>query len=162
MQANPFGSRWIVCLLMGIVLFSTTPLAAAPGGPPPQPTVLHAQVVVNGGPTFFSTSFEGLGDIVSTRRDDDRGQAATLRGRVRFFRGFTTNRDLWDWRQQVLDGQGRQARHDVTVVLFDQTFAEVARWELKDAWPKSVSVSLAADGSAQEELELAYSMITRP
>jgi len=62
----------------------------------------------------------------------------------------------------VLDAPGPPVPHDIVVVLLDQTFAEVARWELRGAWPENLRVSLAADGLAQEELELAYRAISRP
>ena len=53
----------------------------------------------------------------------------------------------------------RQAWHDVAVVLLDQTLAEVARWELMDAWPQSVKVFLDTDGSVREEMLLAHGAI---
>lgn len=119
-------------------------------------------MIVSGGPTFFATSFEGLDDLVPTRHGDARGNVAKLRGQTRFVRLFTTDRSLWDWRPQVLDAPGPPIPHDVIVVLLDQRFAEAARWELKGAWPENLRVSLAADGLAQEELKLAYRVITRP
>lgn len=162
MQASPFRSRFIACVLVGIGLLGHSSALSAAPGPGPEPSVLRAQVIVSGGPTFFATSFEGLGDLVPTRHGDARGNVATLRGQARFVRLFTTDRSLWDWRQQVLDAPGSPVPHDVIVVLLDQAFAEVARWELKGAWPKNLRVSLAPDGLAQEDLELAYRVITRP
>src|SRR5262245_36755698 len=169
MRTRPFHSRWVVCLLVGIAaMLSTTPLTAAPGTQnPPGPTSFHVEVIANGGPTFFGNAFEGLGDLVVVataspvrghrgKGGHQEGTEPTLSGRVRFARGLTTNRDLWEWRQQVLATAAASAQHDVSVVLYDQNFAPVARWELTDAWPSNVTYSLAADGSAQEELELTY------
>lgn len=139
-------------------LVPTTPVAAAGAQDPA--TTLVAEVIVSGGRTFFIRGFEGLGDVALVRRGDFREGVGMPRGRVRLIRAFTRDRSWWDWRQEVLDGHARQARHDVSVVLLDETFTEVARWELKDAWPESPKVSLGTDRLGQEELVLAHGVIS--
>ncbi|HET7291480.1 MAG TPA: phage tail protein [Vicinamibacteria bacterium] len=160
MPAKACCSRWVVLLVVGVAaLVATTPLLAAPQTPDPLPAVFHVYMVVSGQLESFATGMEGLGDLTSAG-NDGRGRAVKLQGGVRIIRGLTTNRDWWDWRQQVLTGRGRTAQRDVTITILDQTGTAVASWELKDAWPTNVTYSLK-DNVTQEELELAYSGITR-
>ena len=169
-QAGTTGTRRFA--VFASVLLSAAvaaPLAGAdkpltpkprPGGPQ-GPTLLFAEVVVDGGPTFFVNGVVGLGDLTMGLREGPRNRFPITLGRVRFVRGFTTDRSLWDWRQQVVQGDRRAARHDVSVRVLDQTFNEVLRFELKDAWPESVTVNLDSDGTGVEELVLAHGAITR-
>jgi phage tail-like protein len=72
-------------------------------------------------------------------------------------RGITSSLDLRDWRKLVEDGKFADARRDVDVVLFDQTFTAIARWRLHNAWPARLSVvgRDAVNTNVGEEIELA-------
>lgn len=72
-------------------------------------------------------------------------------------RGVTTNRELWDWRQTVIDGQ--LVRRAVAITLLGETGAPVARWTLREAWiSKWEGPHLRARSSdvAVETLELVH------
>lgn len=49
-----------------------------------------------------------------------------------FKRGFTTNKDLWNWYKNVLGGA--TDRRGGAVVLQDEEHAEVLRWTFSNAW----------------------------
>jgi len=72
-------------------------------------------------------------------------------------RGITTNHDLWDWRQTVIDGE--VSRRTVAITLLDGTGAPVMRWSLRDAWPVKIEgPTLRGDANdiAIETIELTH------
>ena len=44
---------------------------------------------------------------------------------IKLKRGITDNMDIWDWRELVVQGKVDEARHNGSIVMFDQTLAEV-------------------------------------
>ena len=54
-------------------------------------------------------------------------------------RGVTSNVDVWDWRQQVVDGKVDDARTNCSIVAYNQANEEIARWNLEAAWPSKVT-----------------------
>jgi phage tail-like protein len=56
-----------------------------------------------------------------------------------FKRGITSNMDIWTWRKQVEEGDVLGARKNGSVIMYDQTGKEVARWNFENAWPSKVS-----------------------
>lgn len=54
-------------------------------------------------------------------------------GNISLKRGLTQDRDLWTWRQQVIEGL--VLRKSVTIVLQDEARTEVMRWNFREAWP---------------------------
>jgi len=48
-------------------------------------------------------------------------------------RGYTSDRSLWDWMKQVLDGT--VVRRNMTIVLLDEARRPVLRWNVRQAWP---------------------------
>jgi phage tail-like protein len=50
-------------------------------------------------------------------------------------RGLTDSFDMWTWRGQVEKGLIDSARKNGSVLMFDQTGKEVARWNFYNAWP---------------------------
>jgi phage tail-like protein len=66
---------------------------------------------------------------------------------------------LWDWRKEVEDGDIDGARRDVSIVLYDSTREEVARWDLERAWPAAWKVSdfnAGEDQIAVQEVTIAH------
>jgi phage tail-like protein len=59
-------------------------------------------------------------------------------GDVTLKRGLTDNVELWKWRKEVEDGKIDSARKNMSIVLYDQANTEVARWNIKDAWPSKI------------------------
>ena len=48
-------------------------------------------------------------------------------------RGFTIDRDLWDWRKTVMDG--RTDRRSGSIVLLNEAREEALRWNFREGWP---------------------------
>ena len=62
--------------------------------------------------------------------------------------GITDDAELWDWRQQVMDGNIDGARKNGSIVLLDDTGEEKVRWNFREGWPsKWTGPSLNATGS---------------
>ena len=62
--------------------------------------------------------------------------------------GITDDAELWDWRQQVMDGNIDGARKNGSIVLLDDTGEEKLRWNFREGWPtKWTGPSLNATGS---------------
>lgn len=79
-------------------------------------------------------------------------------------RGITSNMDIWTWRKMVEDGNVQAARHDGSIVMFDQTLTEVARWNFENAWPLKVTGPQPKADSNEigvEELTIAHEFIER-
>ena len=53
-------------------------------------------------------------------------------------RGVTSNKDVWTWRQKVVEGKIIDARKNCSIVAYSQDQKEVARWNFVNAWPSKV------------------------
>ncbi|MCJ7622020.1 MAG: phage tail protein [Anaerolineaceae bacterium] len=53
-------------------------------------------------------------------------------------RGVTSNLDIWEWRQAVVQGKIDDARTNCSVIAYSQDNTPIARWEFTDAWPSKV------------------------
>ena len=72
-------------------------------------------------------------------------------------RGITDATDLWDWRKTVEEGKVEEARKNGSVVMYDQTGKEIARWNFSNAWPSKLtgpSANATSNDVAIEELEI--------
>jgi phage tail-like protein len=79
-------------------------------------------------------------------------------------RGITDSMDIWKWRKQVEQGDIAGARKNGSVIMYDQTNAEVARWNFVNGWPRKVSgptFNAQANEIGVEELEIVHEGITR-
>lgn len=54
-------------------------------------------------------------------------------------RGITSDMMLWDWRKMVEEGQVEGSRRNGSIVMYDQSGNEVARWNFEKGWPSKVS-----------------------
>lgn len=96
---------------------------------------------------------EGADPLASTRK---------LPGLVKYSnvtlkRGITTDRDLWDWWQTVVDGNVQ--RRNVVIALLDDSRTPVARWRLRNAWIAKIegpNLSSSKNEVAIETVELAH------
>lgn len=122
----------------------------------------------------FFTECSGLGseqEIVEQKVVTEKGVEVVLKipGRLKWEnivlkRGITSNMDLWTWRKQIEDGQVFNARKNGSIVMYDQSLTEVARWNFDNAWPVKVSgPSVKADSNeiGVEELTIAHEGIRR-
>lgn len=72
--------------------------------------------------------------------------------------------DLWDWRRQVEDGDIDNARRNGSIVLYDSTHSEVARWNFEAGWPskwKGADLNAGEDQVAVEEITITHEGLTR-
>lgn len=102
-------------------------------------------------------------EAVAYREGADRTSAARLLpGRVEYGplvlrRGFAGDAALFQWWQAF--AQGTLDRRNVSVVLLDEQRQEVARWNLRRAWPTKYSgpsLNALGNDAAIETLELAH------
>lgn len=77
--------------------------------------------------------------VIEYREGGEATSARKLPGRVSFHditlkRGVTNSRELYDWHLAAL--QGQVDRRNVVIVLMDEAGNEVARWRIRNAWPR--------------------------
>ena len=106
---------------------------------------LEIQGVISG----YFTEVSGLGsehEIVEHKVVDKNGHDMVMKipGRLKWSditlkRGITSSMDVWDWRKQVEDGDVQGARKNGSVVMYDQSYSQIARWNFSNAWPSKVS-----------------------
>jgi phage tail-like protein len=117
------------------------------------------------------TECSGLGsttEVIENREGGDNVTVRKLPGKnsytdITLKWGLTDSTELWDWRQQIVDGN--VVRKNGSIVVFDlANSAEVARWNFVRAWPtKWEGPSLSAKGNdiAVDTLVLAHEGLTR-
>jgi phage tail-like protein len=74
-------------------------------------------------------------------------------------RGYTENKELWKWYEDVMNGKLAKARRNISVIQLDMDGTEVMRWNLFEAFPaKYTAAAFNAKGNdlAIESLEIAY------
>ena len=74
-------------------------------------------------------------------------------------RGITDDRELWDWREKVARGKGKEARKSISIILRDDEGNEKVRWNISNAWPtkwSGPSFDATSDATAIETLEIAH------
>ncbi|MCZ7666776.1 MAG: phage tail protein [Chloroflexi bacterium] len=72
--------------------------------------------------------------------------------------------DIWNWRKQVEDGDVDSARHNGSIMMYDQHLNPVARWNFENAWPVKVTGPQPKSDSNDigvEELTIAHEYIVR-
>jgi phage tail-like protein len=62
-------------------------------------------------------------------------------------RAKSSSKDLWDWHQQIFQGNISGARKNGSVVLYNYDHSEVGRYNFVNAWPSKVSMSSLKAGS---------------
>jgi phage tail-like protein len=53
--------------------------------------------------------------------------------------GMTDSRELWDWRDAVINGDAESNRKDVYIIPLDSTGKELARIHCLNAWPSKLN-----------------------
>lgn len=106
-------------------------------------------IEVQGVITGYFTECSGIGsehEVIEHKVVDEKGRehVQKIPGRLKWEsitlrRGITDNMDIWDWREQVVQGKVDEARHNGSIVMFDQALNETARWNFENAWPVRVS-----------------------
>jgi phage tail-like protein len=124
--------------------------------------------------TGYFTECSGLGsehEVIEHKVVDESGHEMMMKipGRLKWAnislkRGITDSMDIWDWRKMVEDGDVDSARANGSIVMFDEKFDEVARWNFENAWPVKVSGPSVKSDSNEigiEELSIAHEGLWR-
>lgn len=134
----------------------------------------HFAIEVQGQIKGYFTECSGLGsetEVIEHKVVDEKGHEfiQKIPGRMKWQdislkRGITKEMDVWAWRKLVEDGNVEGARRNGSIVMFNQAFQEVARWDFVRAWPLKVTgPSLQADSNAfgVEEMTITHEGLTR-
>jgi phage tail-like protein len=79
-------------------------------------------------------------------------------------KSIDSRKDLWDWRAEVEKGDIDAARRNGSVVLYDSTHAEVARWNFFSGWPskwKGADLNAGENSVAVEEVTITHEGLIR-
>jgi phage tail-like protein len=68
-------------------------------------------------------------------------------------RAKNASKDLWDWHQQIFQGNISGARKNGSVVLYNYDHSEVGRYNFINAWPSKVSMSALKAGANEVLME---------
>ena len=112
----------------------------------------------------FFTNVEGIGsetEVVTQKvQNPETGETIIqqIPGRltwtpVTLKRGVTSSMDIWEWRQSVVEGDIDGARTNCSIIAYDQTNAEIARWNFENAWPSKVIGPQMDSGSTTYMME---------
>ena len=101
-------------------------------------------------------------DVVEYREGSDPATMRKLPGLKKFGnitlkRGFTDNRELWEWRKTTLDG--RTERKNGSIVLRNEEGKEVLRWNFEKGWIskyEAPALNAKTNEAAIESIEIAH------
>jgi phage tail-like protein len=165
-------SAYLCILTAGWILFSAAFPAVAQNRDDPLIS-FNFGLECEGRITGYFTSVSGLGsesEVVEHKVVDKSGNEVIRKipGRLHWLditlkRGITSNLEIWQWRQQVNDGNVDEARKNCSILAFDKAGQAVARWNFINAWPMKVSGPIAdASGDIMvEELVLVHEGLER-
>ena len=57
-------------------------------------------------------------------------------GNITFKRGFTKDKELFEWRKKVMDG--RTERQSGSITLLNEAREPAMRWNFREAWPRKL------------------------
>jgi phage tail-like protein len=116
----------------------------------------------------------GLGsesEVVEEKSIDVKGHpyVKKIPGRLKYTdvtlkRGITAVMDIWQWRKLVEKGDIVAARTNGSIVAYDTSFQEVARWNFENAWPTKITgPQFQADSNniALEEVTITFEKMER-
>ena len=93
--------------------------------------------------SFSEASGIGSETTVIEYKDGTTGQIFLLPGDTHYSpvtlkRGMTDNMELWNWRQDVIDG--KLDRKSMSIAILNAGGSEVARYNFVNAWPSKMSI----------------------
>ena len=68
-------------------------------------------------------------------------------------RGVTSNIDVWQWRQLVVEGKVEDARTNCSIIAYNQANDPIARWNFVAAWTIKVTGPDLDSGSTEYMVE---------
>lgn len=99
--------------------------------------------------TGYFTECSGIGsenEIVEHKVVDESGHELVQKipGRLKFQditlkRGITADMQAWAWRALVEQGKMGDARSNMSIIMMDRDYTDVARWDFINAWPSKVT-----------------------
>jgi phage tail-like protein len=100
-------------------------------------------------------------DIIEYREGADTATVRKLPGLRKFGnvtlkRGYTQNRELWEWRKTTIDGITQ--RKSGAVILRDEAGQPALRWEFREGWISKYegpALKATANEAAMESIEIA-------
>lgn len=100
-------------------------------------------------------------DIIEYREGSDTQTVRKIPGlrkygNITLKRGFTQNRDLWDWRKTTIDGITE--RKSGAIILLDEARNEALRWQFSQGWIskwEGPALNATANEAAIESMEVA-------
>jgi len=97
----------------------------------------------------YFTECNGIGsenDVIEHKVVDESGHEVVKKipGRLKWSditlkRGITSSLDIWEWRQNVVEGRVSDARKNVSIQMLDREYTPVAVWHLQNCWPSKVT-----------------------
>ena len=131
---------------------------------------LDVQGVVS---SFFASAsgFSNSSEVITHQAVDAAGKSIVQKipgdltwDDITLERGITDDLALWNWRQQVVDGDVAGARKDGSVIMYNQAGEEVSRWNFFNGWPSSWTgpdVSAEDQSVAIESISIAHEGLVR-
>ena len=122
---------------------------------------------------FFKegSGFDSSVEVIEHRENGKGGKEVIrkLPGRTKWSditlkRGSTDDMALWSWYKKVLDGDIAGARKNGSIVIYDTTRKEVARFNFVNGWPskwKGPDLNSTNNQVALEEITIAHEGLTR-
>ncbi len=100
-------------------------------------------------------------DIIEYREGSDTQTVRKIPGlrkygNITLKRGFTQNRELWDWRKTTIDGITE--RKSGAIILLDEARNEALRWQFSQGWIskwEGPALNATANEAAIESMEVA-------
>jgi len=128
-------------------------------------TAQHFRIEINGLTAAGFVSCTGLAaetEVIDYRLGNDKTPMRKLPGLHKFTnvtlkRGYTADRQLWDWYKGVLDGSVQ--RRSISIVLTDDAGIDLLRWNVHNAWPmkyEGPALNASSNDIAMETIELAH------
>lgn len=122
--------------------------------------------------TFREASgFGSEHDVIEQKEQGAKGNTVirkipgTLRWQnISLKRGMTSNKELWDWRQKVIEGKIEDARVNGSIVGYDEDGEEKIRYNFRRGWPnKWESTGMNAGGNEPviESIEITHEGLER-
>jgi phage tail-like protein len=101
-------------------------------------------------------------DVIEYREGSDSATVKKLPGlrkysNITLKRGFTTDKELWNWRKSTIDGATQ--RRTGSIVLLDEGRNEALRWNFSEGWLckwEGPALNATTNEAAIESLEICH------
>ena len=122
---------------------------------------------------FFkeATGFNNASEVITHQAVDEQGRSVIQKlpgdltwDDITLRRGISDDQALWDWRQKVIEGKVNDARANGSVIMYNQSNEEVARFNFTNGWPsgwKGPDVNAEDQTVAIEEITIAHEGLER-